>query len=65
MFDAVAIGSATKDNYLISKFKLIDWPETLLKKARALFPQAACQILKDMYRRPRFLEIISDPIERA
>lgn len=33
MFDAVAIGSATKDNYLISKFKLIDWPETLLKKA--------------------------------
>lgn len=36
MFDVITIGSATKDNYLISKFKLIDWPETSLKKAIVL-----------------------------
>ncbi|MEK7590400.1 MAG: carbohydrate kinase family protein [Patescibacteria group bacterium] len=36
MFDVITIGSATKDNYLISKFKLIDWPETPLKKAIVL-----------------------------
>ena len=36
MFDVITIGSATRDNFLEADYKLIDWPETPLKKAIAL-----------------------------
>lgn len=36
MFDVIAIGSATRDNFLRGDYKLIDWPETPSKKAIAL-----------------------------
>ena len=32
-FDVICIGSATRDNYLRAKYKLIDWPEAPSKKA--------------------------------
>lgn len=35
-FDVICIGSATRDNYLRAKYKLIDWPEAPSKKAIAL-----------------------------
>ncbi len=35
-FDVVCIGSATRDNYLRGKYKLIDWPEAPSKKAIVL-----------------------------
>ena len=36
MHDIIAIGSATRDNFLKADFKLIDWPETQSGKAIAL-----------------------------
>lgn len=36
MHDIISIGSATRDNFLMSDFKMIDWPETPSKKAIAL-----------------------------
>lgn len=36
MWDIVAIGSTTRDNFLKANYKLIDWPETPLKKAIVL-----------------------------
>lgn len=35
-FDIITIGSATRDNYLRAKYKLIDWPEAPSKKAIVL-----------------------------
>ncbi len=35
-FDVITIGSATRDNYLRGKYKLIDWPEAPSKKAIVL-----------------------------
>ncbi len=35
-FDVICIGSATRDNYLRGKYKLIDWPEAPSKKAIVL-----------------------------
>lgn len=37
MFDVITIGSATRDNFLKMSYRLIDWPETPLKKA-IVFP---------------------------
>ncbi|OGY62874.1 MAG: hypothetical protein A2745_01920 [Candidatus Harrisonbacteria bacterium RIFCSPHIGHO2_01_FULL_44_13] len=36
MPDVIAIGSATRDNFLKADYKIIDWPETPLKKAIVL-----------------------------
>ncbi len=36
MLDIIAIGSATRDNFLKVNYKLIDWPETESKQAYAL-----------------------------
>ena len=33
MKDVIAIGSATRDNFLESEYQVIDWPETPSKKA--------------------------------
>ncbi len=35
-FDVICIGSATRDNYLRAKYKLVDWPEAPSKKAIVL-----------------------------
>lgn len=37
MLDVITIGSATRDNFLKMSYRLIDWPETPLKKA-IVFP---------------------------
>lgn len=48
MFDVIAIGSATRDNFLRADYQLIDWPHTSLKKA-IVFPFGEKVEVSDVY----------------
>ena len=48
MFDIVAIGSTTRDNFLKADYQLIDWPHTSLKKA-IVFPFGEKVEVSDVY----------------
>src|SRR3989338_9536083 len=48
MYEIIAIGSATRDNFLESEYQIIDWPDTPSKKA-LVFPFAEKISVKKLY----------------